>query len=274
MNIKLIIVLIFSTLFLSGCYNSQKSSPLVAAEDINTEKPATATLEIDLEKLEATVPILIYHHIREIQSNDSQDARTFIVIPENFEKQLKYLADNNFTTIYFDDLVNYFKGISNLPEKPIIITFDDGTTNQYNNAFPFLQKYNLVATFYLFTNPIDINDNYLNSVQIKEMSNEGMAFGSHGWYHLYLDKEKDDAVLNKEIISSKQKLEKILNQEVTTFAYPFGSYLPETIDRLKAAGYTTARGIVNGQDHTSSDLFKLNGYFITNDFQRFKNIVN
>jgi peptidoglycan/xylan/chitin deacetylase (PgdA/CDA1 family) len=274
MNKSIITILVILVFILSGCYNDEKSV-LSEIEDDNTQELADNTApEVDLENLKAEVPILIYHHIREILESDSQNAKTFIVSPNNFEKQLIYLSENNFTSISFDNLNDYFEGKFTMPEKPVIISFDDGVINQYENALPLLEKYDMNATFFLFTNPIDKNDNYLNSDQLKEMDKKGMEFGIHGWYHLYLHKEKDEEVLDREIIKSKKLLEEIIDKEITAFSYPFGTYLPETIERIKNTGYFTARDIINGKIHTRNDLFTLNGYFITENFSRFKNIVD
>ena len=141
MNLKFISILTICIAILSGCStpNNSIKSNLKPNTDLEI---ATTTTKLDLEKLEAVVTILIYHHIRDANTSDSQESRTFIVSPSNFEKQLAYLQANNFRTISFADLNDYFMGNFDLPAKPIIISFDDGAIDQYNNALPLLKKYN------------------------------------------------------------------------------------------------------------------------------------
>lgn len=271
---KLVITTLIITAFLLGGCSDIETEALSEEEDVTTIEQEIVIPEIDLENLKAKVPILIYHHIRTVRESDSQNAKQFIVSPDVFEQQLTYLKENGFTSISFDNLSSFFDGEFSMPEKPVIISFDDGVINQYENALPRLEKYGFTATFFLFTNPIDKNDNYFNWEQIREMDEKGMEFGIHGWYHLYLHKEKDEEVLNREIVKSKAYLEEGIGLEITAFSYPFGTYLPETIERLKNAGFNTARDIINGKTHTKEDLFTLKGYFITEDFNRFKDIVD
>lgn len=134
-----------SILFLSS---SNVTSQVKAVVE---ETPEVATIEKDQE---VKVPILIYHHVRQLKEEDATSSQQFIVFPENFENQIKYLQDNNFNSISFNNLTDYFDGSFVLPENPIIITFDDGVINQYENAFPILQKYEMTATFFIFPNPL------------------------------------------------------------------------------------------------------------------------
>lgn len=221
---------------------------------------------------QAKVPILIYHHVREVKSTDSLNDQTFIVAPENFKQQMEYLGDNGFTPISFGNLVDYFSGDFLLPEKPIIISLDDGVINHYENAWPILKDNNLTATFFIFPNPIGKSPNYMNWEQLQELVGANMEIGSHGWYHLYLDKISPTE-LNKELVESKAVLEQRLGIKVRSLAYPFGEYNDTIKQAVKVAGYETARDIINGAEHTPASLYNLKGYFITNDFSRFISIV-
>lgn len=109
--------------------------------------------------------------------------------------------------------------------------------------------------------------------QLAALDQAGMEIGGHGWYHLYWDRISEFE-LDREIIQNKQKLEEKLGHEISTIAYPFGSYNDEVIKAVKSAGYRTARDIVNGVNHSQDDLYNLRGYFATNSFSRFINIVS
>jgi len=230
-------------------------------------------LAADLENIEARVPILIYHHIRNFSESDSLEAEIFIVTPENFEAQLKYLQENNFTAISFKDLVNYLSGHFIMPKQPIIISFDDGLSSQYANALPLLEKYNFTATFFIFTNPIGRSKNYLTWDQVKELDELGMEIGGHGKYHLFFDRLDSKNQLIEEIFGGKKIIEEELGKSISTIAYPFGSYNGEVMAMVEEAGYESARDIINGVIHTPKDLYHLRGYFVTNNFSRFTRIV-
>lgn len=248
------------------------SAEIVLGEIINVDKNPFSRLPVQEP---VKVPILIYHHIRSLPETgeDITLDRTFFVQPQNFERQMEYLTENNFTTISMENLADYFSGSFDLPQKPVIITFDDGVIDQYENAFPVLKKYNLTATFYVFANPIGRSKNYITREQLEEIYRSGMEIGNHGWYHLYLDRISA-AELNREIVLSKQRLEEQLGHEISTFAYPFGSYNDKIVKTVKGAEYRTVRDIVNGVWHSQDDLYSLNGYFITDSFPRFISIIS
>ncbi|NUM25834.1 MAG: polysaccharide deacetylase family protein [Candidatus Buchananbacteria bacterium] len=254
-----------------GCTKPAEFS--VPANQNPTEATSTSQAEIDFETIEVRLPILIYHHIREYRDTDSANDKTFIVSPGRLREQFQYLKDNNFTTITFKNLTDYFSGQFSLPEKPVIISFDDGVISQYENAFPLLKEFNFNATFFIFANPVGKSKNYMSWEQLAELRDQGMEIGSHGWYHQYLTRINADE-LNRELIQSKQTLETNLKIKVDAIAYPFGDINEAVTGKIKEAGYLAARDIVNGATHQKADLFKLKGYFITNDFNRFKSIVN
>ncbi|MDD2806968.1 MAG: polysaccharide deacetylase family protein [Patescibacteria group bacterium] len=246
-----------------------------AVQDLGTKTVDTAAKPAP-ESRQAHFPILVFHHIRDYQPSDTKNDRTFIIPPADFEKQLKYLSDNDYSFITISQLADYLAGGNDLPPKPIAITFDDGDVNQYTNAFLILKKYNIIATFYIFVNPIGVSKNYLTWEEVKAMSDAGMEIGSHGWYHLFLDKLSDGqelAEIDQEIVKSQAIIEQQLGRPVVSFGYPFGTYNDDVVARIKAAGYNSARGIVNGKTHRSDSLFNLKAYFITADFDRFINLV-
>ena len=80
-----------------------------------------------------SLPILMYHHITRLPANANATWRTLTVTPEAFEAQVKWLVDNGYHAIYFSDLVAYFQAGVPLPDKPIILTFDDGWTDDYTS---------------------------------------------------------------------------------------------------------------------------------------------
>lgn len=242
-------------------------------EDFFRKEPET----ISLVEASSTVkvPIIIYHSIRPYIPGESALQDRFDVTPELFEQQLVYLRDNGYTPVSIDMLISFTKTGTTTPvKKPVVLTFDDGWENQYTYAFPLLKKYQMVGVFYVYTNPVDKGAvHFLSWNQIKEMSAAGMVIGSHTLTHPYL-KELSLDEARKEIFESKKNLETELGKPVLAFAQPFGGTSPEIEALAKEAGYVTARGTVEGVLHSRNDLFNLHGYFVSDNFNDFVNILN
>ncbi len=221
------------------------------------------------------VPIFIYHSVRPYVSGESVMQDRFDVTPELFEQQLVYLQSHGYTTISPDMLaIDIEMGTTTPVAKPVMLTFDDGWENQYKYAFPLLKKYHMIATFYVYTKPIDnAKSIYLSWDQLREMQEAGMTIGSHTMTHP-LFKKISLINIQKEIFESKKDIEQHLHKTVLHFASPFG-YSDAAIENLvKSAGYTTARGTHRGVYHSSADKYNLQGYFVSDSINEFAYILN
>jgi peptidoglycan/xylan/chitin deacetylase (PgdA/CDA1 family) len=167
------------------------------------------------------IPIIAYHCI----NNDISGYKDMFVSVKQFECQMKYLHDSEFTPVTFSQLDN-LSGI----KKPIIITFDDGYEDNYFNAYPILKEYGFKATIFLITNAIG-HKGYLNNEEISRMNNL-IDFESHSIHHGNLTKMPMTSVEN-EIKDSKAELDKLLNKDVTVLAYPYGTYNAKIITIAK-----------------------------------------
>ncbi|WP_180270775.1 polysaccharide deacetylase family protein [Sporanaerobium hydrogeniformans] len=131
----------------------------------------------------AVVPVLMYH----VFSEAKEPNNPFITVGiERFEEQLKALLDNGYTFITFKDLDLYLKGEAGLPEKPIILTADDGYLDNYTLAFPVLQKYQVPATFFVPPGIVGIDTGNLHFTweQAKQMEESGLIdIQIHGYDH-------------------------------------------------------------------------------------------
>ena len=213
--------------------------------------------------------ILMYHMISKHKKNAKFNGLR--VTPTEFEKQIKYLSDNNWTFFTMSELI---EKRDNLPSKSIAITFDDGYEDNFTNAFPILKKYNAKATIYLVLDRHDRewsskrkkknstgelkNEPKLLDEQIVELINSGLIeIGSHTMTHdnlPTLDKEQKI----DEIRNSKLEIEKKFNTKCNSFCYPFGLYDKEDIKLVEELAYTNATTTTKGiDDLTKSDLFEL-----------------
>lgn len=220
------------------------------------------------------VPIFVYHSVSPYYPSESEFRKKFSVEPDIFEKQLRYLKEKGYIAISFDDLINHFSRNSFLPEKSVILTFDDGWESQYRYAFPILKKHNDTATFFIFTNAID-HKHFLTWPQIKELVAAGMTIGDHTKSHPYLYKITGKDKLRQEIIESRKILESNLGKKIDIFAYPFGHFNEEIMAILKEDGFRAARTDgYNGAVHTLNDLFTLKSIDAENDLTKFVEALN
>lgn len=197
--------------------------------------------------------VITYHRIR-----DDNIDRDISVSIKNFEKQMKYLA-NNYNIISIDDLLkNINRHKINFLDN-IAITFDDGFKDNYTNAYPILKKYRLPITIFLISGILGKDSNMLSISDIIEMKKHCINFGSHTRTHNILSNIGDNQ-LTEEISESKEYLENLINEKILYFAYPQGkNHHFNTIVKslVKNAGYKAAFTMENKTIDLNSDMFAL-----------------
>jgi len=204
------------------------------------------------------IPILMYHSI-------SQPVRlrlrALCVPPVSFAAQVDYLYRNEYTLLNVTQLVHALTGKAALPERPVVLTFDDGYADFYHHALPVLSRYNLPATLYIATglvgrtNPWD-SASMLTWKQIAEISSSGIECGAHTHNHPKLD-TLPAAMARNEIKHSKDLLEQHLGQEVSSFCYPYGYYTADVRRLVKEAGFTSACATKYVMSSNTADHFTL-----------------
>ncbi len=199
----------------------------------------------------------MYHHV-EIPARGADDVRKDLsVAPAAFEEQLSYLKEQGYEGITLDDLALYLTVGKPLPPKPVILTFDDGYRDAYTHAFPLLQRYGFVGTFFVVTKPLDeSNPDWLSWDQVKEMHAAGMVFEPHSYDHPDMRRRTVD-FLTYEILASKQAVEARTGEPCRFFAYPSGRYDARVIQVLRSADFWGAVLTEQGATHRAGDLFEL-----------------
>ena len=203
------------------------------------------------------VPVLMYHHIRPLRAKDTARERLYIVTPDAFRAQMEGLARAGYHPITPDDLEQaLIDGSSVLPDKPILLTFDDGFREDYTVVLPILEQESFQATFFVIPNASHFSG-YMTKEMIQEAYQSGfVTIGSHTLNHPFLTRKSTSDRL-EEIAGSRNELESWINAPVTTFAYPYGA-MSQTIEQeVAAAGYTSAFGVRLGSLHTPSSEFTL-----------------
>ncbi|MDH4295522.1 MAG: polysaccharide deacetylase family protein [Cyclobacteriaceae bacterium] len=218
------------------------------------------------------VPVLMYHQfVSEVDKNSK--IKTFITA-RHFELQLKILKMLGYTTTTFRDLQKI--GLENrFKKKYIILTVDDGYSNNYEYMFPLLSKYNMKAVIYLVTgldhNRWDMANHgeqklpMMSKAHVKELiKSELIEIGSHTITHANLPTvSHEDQV--QEIAGSKEFLEKTYGIKVTSFAYPYGQLNEAVKEVVKDAGYTSAVSANSGTGKFEDDLFEIRRSGINKD---------
>lgn len=202
------------------------------------------------------LPIIMYHGILK----DKKLQGKYVISPNDFEDDLKYINDNGFTTIFMDDLINYVYNDIALPEKPIMLTFDDGYYNNYVYAFPLVQQYSCKMVL----SPIIIETDKFSKEEsispiyghcswdnLKEMQDSGFVEIQNHTYNLHkrskmrigakkCNNESFDhykGALSTDILKAQDEISSHLSITPTTFVYPFGSYSKCSTDILKDLGF-------------------------------------
>jgi peptidoglycan/xylan/chitin deacetylase (PgdA/CDA1 family) len=204
----------------------------------------------------AIVPILMYHHLKDLPSGAGELDLTWTVAPKNFQAQMDWLAQRSYQTITMAQLNAHLKSRQPLPVKPMVISFDDAWEDDYSVAFPTLKRYNFIGTFYVDIQPLDRSPLYLSWNQIAEMSAAGMDFQAHTLTHPHLRSLSYDSA-TREIAESKKILEMRLNKPVVSFAYPFGEYNNTVTDMVKRAGFEDAVTIDSGYRQRADQIYLL-----------------
>jgi peptidoglycan/xylan/chitin deacetylase (PgdA/CDA1 family) len=215
--------------------DTPKSSILTnVPKDIDHIEVATAKTILARKQ----VPVLCYHQIRDWKATDSKSSKDYIIPISTFKDQIKMLADSGYHAILPDQYYAYLNNGTPLPDKPIMLSFDDTEYNQYAIAAPTLQKYGYKAVYFIMTVSLG-RPNYMTSNQVKELSEAGNVIGSHTWDHHNV-KKYEGKDWETQIDKPTKRLEEITGKKIEHFAYPFGLWNPESIPELKKRGMKSA----------------------------------
>ncbi len=162
------------------------------------------------------VLILEYHKVNNRTKDD------YTVTPTEFAEQMDALAADGYTTISVLDFLKAKKGKQTLPDKPVIVTFDDGYSDNYTEALPILEERGMKATVFMVTNDVGL-PGYLTWDQLHDMEDRGIELGSHTANHLPLT-EMSVEEARDEVQKSKLQMEWKGLKTVFVLSYPNGSY--------------------------------------------------
>jgi peptidoglycan/xylan/chitin deacetylase (PgdA/CDA1 family) len=197
------------------------------------------------------LPCFTYHHV------DPKLNNSIAIKPSTFEAQLKVLKDEGYHTITARQLAEYHAKGTPLPEKPVMITFDDGWKNQFQYAAPLLKKYGFVATFFVNPQLIGRGSAYMTRGMLVALKDAGNDIESHTWTHLALTRQREESQqdfqnrIMRQMTLADTWLKQVVGSKPVALCYPFGYYDIEAASRAKAAGYklafTTDEGVADAR---------------------------
>ena len=202
-------------------------------------------------------PILMYHYISVPPADADVYRRDLSVTPQSFETHLRYLASAGFETITLNDLLYALAQGRALPEKPVILTFDDGYRDNFTEAFPLLEKYGMTGHFFVITDFVNQErQGYMRWPDIEEMAAAGQQIGSHSRDHPDLRGKSLDYLV-WQALGSIEAIEEHLGYHPRWIAYPSGSYDDQTIAVFRSAGFWGGLLTQQGATHNSDTTFEL-----------------
>lgn len=240
---------------------AEKTSPLPTVETSPppAEKisPPPAELAFDGVVRQVQVPILMYHYVSVPPPNADIYRLDLSVTPDRFATHLLALSSTGYTTISLYDLLAHLTQGTPLPQKPVILSFDDGYRDNYENAFPLLQEFGMTATFFVVTDYINEGHSaYLTWEMAREMQAAGMHIESHGRTHVNLSNRKDNFLI-WQALGSLETIESELGMRPRFITYPSGHYDANTIRIFKDLNFWAGLTTIQGATHSSDDLFQL-----------------
>lgn len=199
------------------------------------------------------VPVLMYHAV----SDDLWGIDELFVSPSSMEEQLKYLVDNGYDAIWFEDLAHLEDY-----DKPVILTFDDGYDDNYIELLPLLQKYHVKTTVFVIGNAPGVIPHKMTPEQVREMSDSGLvSIQSHAYTHDNMD-AMDEATTDYELSESQKAITRITGKVPYVLCYPSGKYNDYTLS-LIGNYYNFGIKMVGGLYNTSDNPYLVNRYYVS-----------
>lgn len=200
------------------------------------------------------VPVFLYHYVEYVKDDPGRQKLT--TPPNILIDQIETLKNAGYIFITPDDLADDISGKKTLPDKLVILSFDDGYMDFYTDAFPILKKEKVKAIAYIVPNLLN-RPNYMFTFQVKEIAKSPLIeIGSHTMNHIAL-KGVSRETAKYEIFQSRKVLQEMVSLPINSFAYPYGALDQQAINLVREAGYTDAASTIPGIIQTMQNKFFL-----------------
>jgi len=204
-----------------------------------TPSPAVRPASAAQVARRASVPVLCWHQLRDWRAGDSAYSRRLLICPpRRFRAQLDALGEAGFHTIGPDRYLEHLTTGAALPDRPVLLSFDDSQGSQITEGLPQLRHRDMTATFFCMTVVLD-KAGWMSRRDLRRLDDAGMTVAAHTYDHHRADRYSGgDWALQLE--QPRALLEKAVGHPVEHFAYPYGAWAQEDVPHLRAAGYRTA----------------------------------
>ena len=258
-RIPLVTLLVVAlTMVLAGCgLLSQKTEPTSSAPPVKEVKMVHPS----------GIPVLMYHKIGDDKDNDA------VIREDLFREQMKFLKDNGYNPLTMDQLYEYVVNGAAVPEKPVVLTFDDGYADTYSIVYPLMKEYGFAAT--VFINPGDVGTR-LTWDQIREMHKNGITISNHGFQHIEMG-QLSEAKQIENITKAQEALAKEVGiKDNPWFCYPYGDKNEFTDAATKKAGIKMSMAMKSGWAHTGDNPYNILRVWVGNavDIKHFEERIN
>ncbi|MCI5892351.1 MAG: polysaccharide deacetylase family protein [Clostridiales bacterium] len=227
-------------------------------------------------KAAVELPILMYHSL----TDKSSKINTYTVLVNDFEADLKFIKEHGYTTVLLSEVIDYVDGKANLPEKPIVLTFDDGFRNNLVFGLPLLEKYDMKAVISvvgsyceMYADCDDKNPDYsyLDWEDINTLKESGRVEIDNHTYNMHMlpgEKENKDArkgasqkinesseVYKSKLIEDAEKVQNLLSENCgispQVFTYPYGELCKTSEAALKEIGFRATLSCMEKMNYIS-----------------------
>lgn len=197
------------------------------------------------------VPVLNYHAVNDDISSD------LVIRTDQFKAQMDYLDAHGYHTITLKQLDDYLTKGESLPDKPVLLTFDDGYVDNYYNVLPVLKAHHMHATLFMIGDAIGEGGRFVTADQLREMDANGFDVQAHTYTHKK-ETQFGKATLIQDFSKGRDVLEALLHKKIDYMAYPGGFNNAVVRDAAKEAGFRMAFTVEPGNVSPGDDLYQLN----------------
>ena len=254
---------------LASCASSHSSpdSTSVRSGDSKRAPPWPDSIRLSAHD-SIRVPVLVYHSVARHHAGQTGEQRELDVDTAVFREQMNHLVRDGHPVVSLSALVDALEGRRALPGGAVVITFDDGWQDQFDDAFPILKQHGFTATFFIYTKGIGSGPGFMSWDEVRELQRGGMTIGAHSRTHPVLTRRS--VSLTDEIMGSREDIDRNIGAAPDLFAYPYGAWDQHVADAVRAAGFRAARGMGDGPLNTPSNVFAIRSVLATDDMQAFE----
>jgi peptidoglycan/xylan/chitin deacetylase (PgdA/CDA1 family) len=186
------------------------------------------------------VPILTYHNLGE------QAKGRLVLAAASFREQMRYLKTNGYRVVSLADFIEFTRLNRQLPQRAVVLTFDDGYHAFKDHAYPVLKELGFTATLFVYTDWVGAGRAALSWAELRELSAAGMDIQAHSKTHADLRRAQGETEaqyarrMQLELEQPQDLFNRNLGRRSQILAYPYGRWEEGLLPKVKEYGYIAA----------------------------------